>query len=163
MSISIMFLHTLHTILYFTLPLYPTFLLDRISFPLMYCLYIRKCQTCRNVKDCRATWECLGVGKKYQLMSLCSANKAVASVGGVRVGGGPEREQKETLTPGCVTLKWHYKPARTVHRVDLALCTVISIWPLQAFAVIHRPLVGQVPGLPGHRSHELSGVGSIAD
>lgn len=35
----------------------------------MYCLYIRKCQTCRNVRDCRATWESLGVGKKYQLMS----------------------------------------------------------------------------------------------
>lgn len=43
---------------------------DRNSFPLMYCLYIRKCQTCRNVKDCRATWERLRVGKKYQLMSL---------------------------------------------------------------------------------------------
>lgn len=35
----------------------------------MYCLYIRKCQSCRNVKDCGATWERLGVGKKYQLMS----------------------------------------------------------------------------------------------
>lgn len=38
-------------------------------FPLMYCLYITKCQSCRNVKDCRATWERLRVGKKYQLMS----------------------------------------------------------------------------------------------
>lgn len=66
---SIIFLLILHIIFVFNFATWSNFLLDRNSFPLMYCLYIRKCQTCRNVKDCRATWERLGVGKKYQLMS----------------------------------------------------------------------------------------------
>lgn len=35
------------------------------------------------MKDCRSTWERLGVGKKYRLMSL--ANRAAASLGSVEL------------------------------------------------------------------------------
>lgn len=138
------------------------FLLGRNYFSLMYCLYIRKCQ---NLQECEGLQGDLGAPRGGQKIpadvTRASANRAAASVGGVRLR--TREGTKETLTPGCVTIRWHYKTGQTLHRVGLAPCTMIPIWPLQAFAVTHRPLVGQVPGLPGHRSCELSGVGSNAD
>lgn len=97
----------------------PNFLLDRNLFPLMYCLYIRRCQTWRNVKDCRATCGCLGVGKKYQLMSLGLPLTELQPIGGL--GSGVRERTKETLTPDCVTICWHYKIGESVQKVGLAL------------------------------------------
>lgn len=74
-------LHIPH-LLVFHFAVLSNFLLDRNSCPLMYCLYIRKCQTCRNVKDCRAPWERLRVGKKLpDDVTWASTNRAAAIVG----------------------------------------------------------------------------------
>lgn len=126
----------------------------------MYCLYIRKCQTCRNVRDCRATWESLGVGKKYQLMSpgpLLTELQPLQAAAGV---GHQRGNTKGNADPWVRDNKVApQKTGGTVRRVRLAWCTVIFIWPLRVFAVIREPLLGQVPAHLGHRSCELSGVG----
>lgn len=134
----------------FTLPL-SNFSLDRNSVSLMYCLYIRKCQSCRNVKDCRATWERLGVDKKYQLMSprlpLTEVQPQYSTQSGVR----DQSRNRQTLTPEFVIISWHYNSGLTIHQVGLAPRTGFLSGLSTHSTTGH--LGGR--GLSGHRSYEL--------
>lgn len=97
-----------------------------------------------NLQECEGLQGDLGAPRGGQKIpadvTRASANRAAASVGGV--GLGTREGTKEVLTPGCMPTRWCYKAVQTVHRVRPAPCAVISAWPPQAFAVIHKPLVG---------------------
>lgn len=134
MSISIMFLFIFHTVLYFTLPLRPTFYWTEIPLPLDVLPLYKKVS---NLHECEGLQGDLGAPRGGQKIpadvTRASANRAAASVGGAGLCGGTGEGTKKTLTPGCATIRWHDKRgAERAQRVRLAPCTVISIRPLRA-------------------------------
>lgn len=67
--------------MHFALVLCPTFLMLWNFFPLMHCLYIKKCQSVWNMKDCSTPSWSLRVGERDVIQA--SSNWAAASLRGL--------------------------------------------------------------------------------